>query len=124
MIRKEGCMAKTRKRRGRSATTGRRPKASVKVVHRQKNQKTLHVIVPPGGSTGLHPEKRDYIVVPLSTGPVTIEIHKKVGGKITKTTKVVQYKRGKPFRRKVGSGIQINVTNKSGKHHRWLKDFD
>ncbi len=117
-------MAKARKGRGRTAPTGKRPKAEVKVVHRQKKQKTLHVLVPPGGATGLHPEKRDYIVVPLSTGPVTIEIHKKVGGKIVKTTKVVQYKRGKPFRRKVGSGIQINVTNKSSKHHRWLKDFD
>ncbi len=118
-------MAKTRRGRGRKAPTGRGPKASVKVVHRQKKQKTLHVMLPPGGSTGLHPEKRDYIVMPLSTGPVTIEIHKKVGGKIVKTTKVQHYKRGKPFRRKVGrDGIQINVSNKSGKHHRWLKDFD
>jgi len=85
----------------------------------------IHVVVPPGGSTGLHPEKRDYVVVPLSSGSISIEIHRKVGGKIKKTTQVLKLKRGKAYKRKVGpGGIQVNVTNKSAKHHRWLKDFD
>ena len=117
-------MARSVKGRGRKTTAAGRKKAKVTVVHRDTKAKTLHVHLPPGSSTGLHPEKQDYIVMPLSTGPVTIEIHKKVGSKLVKTTKVVQYKRGKPFKRKVGSGIQINVTNRGGKHHRWLKDFD
>ena len=93
-------MARSVKRRGRKTATGRGPKAKVKVVHREKKQKMIHVVVPPGGSTGLHAEKRDYVVVPLSSGSVSIEIHKRVGGKLTKTTKVLKLKRGKPYKRK------------------------
>ena len=67
-------MARSAKGRGRRTATGGGPKAKVKVVHREKKQKMIHVVVPPGGSTGLHAEKRDYVVVPLSSGSVHIAL--------------------------------------------------
>jgi len=118
-------MARSVKGRGRKGSTAGGAKVKVKVVHREQKRKLIHVVVPPGGTTGLHTEKRDYVVVPLSSGPLSIEIHRKVGGKLRKTTQVLQLKRGKPYKRKVGrGGIRVNITNKSGKHHRFLKDFD
>ena len=95
-------------------------KARVRVLFKSKrlNKLLRSVEMKSGESTGRHQEKYDYVVIPLTDGTMHVEIFESALSE--KPTKVedLKLKALRPYLRKVGRGIYINVTNTGkGKLH-------
>jgi len=89
-----------------------RGKFTVKHAYRDRSRAIRVISLAPGASTGRHPEKRDYIVVPLTDGTIHLEIFRKVRGKEQRTEEVRKLKKHQGYRRSVGKGCHINLTNR------------
>ena len=97
-------MAKTR-RRGRRVKVVNLSKlrgAREFVLYERKGKRLRAVILPPGSSTGVHLEKKDYDVVPFTRGTLQVEIFETARQR--KPTKVETHKLRpyRKYRRKVG----------------------
>ncbi|HKF73855.1 MAG TPA: hypothetical protein VKB68_19035 [Stellaceae bacterium] len=88
-----------------------RGKFRVKHAYRDKSRSVRVISLAPGASTGPHPEKRDYIVVPLVDGKICLEITRTIRGRRQTTKEVRKLKKHKGYLRRVGRGCQINLTN-------------
>ena len=89
-----------------------RGKVTVKHVYRDKKRSIRIISLAPGASTGRHPEKNDYVVVPLTDGTICLEIFQMVRGKERRSKEVRKLKKHQGYHRKVGrGGCHINLTN-------------
>ena len=98
------------------AAKGGRGKFTVKHAYRDKSRAIRIISLAPGASTGRHPEKRDYIVIPLTDGTIHLEIFRTVRGKERRSEEVRKLKMHRGYYRRVGKGCHINLTN-CGKNH-------
>lgn len=96
---------------------GRRPRTRVITIHKHKGKLLRAVILPPGGSTGRHPERKGYYVYSLTGGTLEVEVFRTVRGKERKTVETHKLKPGEGYVRKVGRGVHINLKNKGRGHH-------
>ncbi len=96
---------------------GRRPRVRVIVIHKHKGKLVRAVVLPPGGSTGLHPERKDYFVHSLTGGTLEVDVIRTVRGKERKTVEIRKLKPYQGYIRRVGRGVQINLKNKGRRHH-------
>ena len=88
-----------------------RGKVTVKHAYRDSKRSVRIISLAPGASTGRHPEKKDYVVVPLTDGTIRLEIFRTVRGKERRTEEVRKLKKHQGYHRKVGRGCHINLTN-------------
>jgi hypothetical protein len=107
---------------GSMAAKSRQGKFTVKHAYRDKSRAIRVITLAPGASTGRHPEKRDYIVIPLTDGKICLEIFRTVRGKERKTEEVRNLKKHQGYRRSVGKGCHINLTNCGKKPIHIFKD--
>ena len=93
-----------------------RGKFTVQLAYLDRKRAIRIISLAPGASTGRHPEKKDYVVVPLTDGTIHLEISRKVRGKERRTEEVRKLKKHKGYRRRVGrGGSHITLTNR-GRH--------
>jgi hypothetical protein len=97
------------------AAKGGRAKFKVEHAYRDRSRAVRVITLAPGASTGRHPEKKDYVVIPLTDGTIHLEIFRMVRGKEQRTQEVRKLKTHRGYKRTVGKGCHINLTNK-GKH--------
>jgi hypothetical protein len=97
--------------------TVRRPRAQVVVIHKHKGKLLRAVILPPGGATGRHPERKSYYVHSLTGGTLEVEIIRTVRGKERKRVEVRKLKPHEGYMRRVGRGVHINLKNKGRRKH-------
>ena len=88
-----------------------RGKFTVKHAYRDNKRAIRIISLAPGASTGRHPEKKDYVVVPLTDGTIHLEIFRMVRGKERRTEEVRKLKKHQGYHRRVGRGCHINLTN-------------
>lgn len=101
----------------------KKDKVTVNVVFKDETRLMVHVILPPGSSTGFHPEKADYFIIPLTSGTLHADIVRTVRGKEQRQQEAVKLKLHQRFHRKVGRGIRINGTNKGNRTLHIFKDY-
>jgi hypothetical protein len=114
-----------RLREGSMAAKGRRRAGKVKVAFafRDRLKKVRVITLPPGASTGRHPEKKGYVVIPLTNGTIHLEIFRMVRGRERRTEEVRKLKKHRGYRRNVGKGgCHINLTNKGSGTLHIMKD--
>ena len=99
-----------------------RGKFRVKHAYRDKSRAVRVISLAAGASTGRHPEKKDYVVVPLTDGTIHLEIVRTVRGKEVRTEEIRKLKKHQGYHRKVGKGSHINLTNRGKSTIHILKD--
>ncbi len=107
-------MAKTRRRRRRVKVVNlsKLRGARVVVLHELKGKRIRAVILPPGTSTGVHPERKDYDVVPFTSGTMRVEIFKTARSAKPEKVEIRKLRPYRKYRRRVGNPSKnIDVTN-------------